>query len=80
MKLNCKPGDLAIHVKSDRHENLGCIVEVVSYFGFTDASHCWVTKGGSGVLSRDEHLRPLDDSDGDDETLAWSGKPEQVTS
>lgn len=30
-------------------------------------------------LKADECLRPLRDTDGDDETLTWAGKPEKVT-
>lgn len=28
---------------------------------------------------RDSNLRPIRDQDGEDETLTWAGKPEQVT-
>lgn len=34
---------------------------------------------GSTSSVADEHIRPIRDQDGDDETLIWAGKPEKVT-
>ena len=39
MKLNCKPGDLAITIKCHVPDNLGKIVEVVSFEGLVDWPH-----------------------------------------
>jgi hypothetical protein len=39
MKLNCKEGDLAITVKCHVTDNLGKIVEVVSFEGLVDWPH-----------------------------------------
>ncbi|AXF52864.1 MAG: hypothetical protein [Bacteriophage sp.] len=80
MKLNCKPGDLAIHINACNPENIGAIVHVIEYAGFNNGSHEWWTEGnGPGDISCDEHLRPIRDQDGEDETLTWAGKPEEVT-
>lgn len=35
--------------------------------------------GDDGVGYRDRELRPLRDHNGEDETLTWAGKPEQVS-
>lgn len=35
--------------------------------------------GDDGVGYRDRELRPIRDSDREDETLTWAGKPEEVT-
>lgn len=59
-------------------------------FGLSMRRECWVTdrqnlitKRWEGVnilapLAPDEFLRPLRDNEGDDESLSWAGKPEQV--
>jgi hypothetical protein len=39
MKLNCKAGDLAITIKCHVPDNLGKIVEVVSFEGLVDWPH-----------------------------------------
>jgi hypothetical protein len=58
MKLNCKAGDLAITVKCHVLDNLGKIVEVVSFEGLVDWPHyedpipVWLIKsypGSSGL-------------------------------
>jgi hypothetical protein len=92
--MNCKPGDLAVIVKAVNPANLGQIVRCVSLLprwacayptGYRFAD-CWRTeqpfRGWDGTLSTvcpDEALRPIRDQDGEDETLTWAGKPEQIT-
>ena len=58
MKLNCKAGDLAITIKCHVTDNLGKIVEVVSFEGLVDWPHyedpipVWLIKaypGSSGL-------------------------------
>jgi len=45
MKLNCKPGDLAIVVRSDVNGDIGTIVEVLHRsFVDDDGDHQWLTK------------------------------------
>jgi hypothetical protein len=85
--MNCKPGDLAVVVKSaTRPENVGRIVRCVRRtvrIGHKSRLplDCWVVEPDitlCGAIA-DECLRPIRDQDGDDETLTWAGKPEQVT-
>lgn len=88
--MNCKPGDLAVIVRSTCG-NEGKIVRCVSLFfhpGFLQpdfsivAGPAWVVEppvvGWCGdVLPgvRDALLRPLRDSDGEDEVLRMVGRP-----
>jgi hypothetical protein len=87
--MNCKPGDIAIVVRAGATaENVGKLVEVIgpsaAYPGW------WTVQSLSGWLAgasgramagniEDHRLRPLRDSDGDDETLTWVGKPAKVS-
>ena len=93
MKLNCKPGDLAIKVRSDEGDiiPIGAILRCIEH---TNGRH-WKTKEpqSSWVVEysgkkpvdharwscRDEFLKPLRGDDADDETLTWAAKPEKVT-
>lgn len=86
MKLNCKPGDLAIVVKS-MAGNEGKIVRVLKFRGIDVWHHgndLWETDTtapgtiAKSNLFRDEWLRPLRDSKEPDETLTWAGKPQEV--
>lgn len=55
MKLNCKPGDLAITVKCHVPDNLGKIVQVICYEGlqewpnYPDPIPVWLVKAYSGT-------------------------------
>ena len=87
-KLNCRPGDLAIFVKSAAG-NKGKIVRCVrlaSKFekidcGLVDFEAVWVlefpvpTLWGVMPFAYDDYLRPIRDQPGDDETLTWAGLP-----
>lgn len=99
MKLNCKPGEMAIKVKgSSTHEiPVGAVVTCLDYrtepwiddvtgeenthgvwhveFRGSDTcpvSNCW-------WVCEDEHLRPIRDTDGEDETLSWLPSPTKET-
>ena len=87
--MNCKPGDLAIIVRS-RYGNAGKVVKVVSLLhgrglrnhdGF-EPGYAWhiepklPTWGGDWTdQALDHNLRPIRDNDKEDETLTWAGKP-----
>jgi hypothetical protein len=48
----------------------------------TDKPLEWGNKRGErcdAYLAPDVRLRPIRDNDGEDETLTWAGKPEQIT-
>jgi hypothetical protein len=85
--MNCKPGDLAIIVRARYKRNLGAIVRVIDCAetkwldgkigpGWSFDGPVLIGTFGF-VVNRieDENLRPLRDSDGQDETLAWAGLP-----
>ena len=93
MKLNMKAGERGIIVKSTAG-NEGKIVQVLrlataeeldaEVFVRTEGL-VWIIDsvligrfGGRINLCPDQYLRPIRDSDGEDETLTWAGKPEQV--
>lgn len=90
--MNCKPGDLAVIVKSFAG-NEGKIVRCLRLATESEIKEAdfrpmpiWVidrplrtTWGFHRALAADEFLRPIRPSEGDDETLTWAGKPEQVT-
>ena len=88
--MRCKPGDLAIIVESDLG-NEGNIVQCVKLIGDLtqrdrhgnlETVPMWdvdIDLDGEGDKTiADYQLRPIRDSDGEDETLTWAGKPEQV--
>jgi len=94
--MNCKPGDLAVVVRSRFKSNIGKLCRVIC---FSDSQHWdWkveaisplqhATKSmaevgivwpGQITQAHDFCLRPIRDNDGEDETLAWAGKPQEVT-
>lgn len=90
--MNCKPGDLAVvasGVNAERSRNIGRICSVIRFIGYVEG---WVgtdrweidievigTKGTLHRHIRDAYLKPIRDNDGEDETLQWSGKPQEVT-
>ena len=86
MKLNCKPGDLAIVVSGAA---VGAIVRCVERFdgpwfdGSFEAG--WMIDRvlptlvfGSNCFRVDRALRPIRDNDGEDETLQWLEVPRKV--
>ena len=84
--MNCKPGDLAVIVRSIAG-NEGRIVRCLEFVGPGDDQKlcdCWLldqqipgTLRPIRVIS-DSKLRPIRDNNGEDETLTWAGKPEGV--
>lgn len=89
--MNCKPGDLAVVIKSVTGANLGRIVRCVELLPaarveFPDGIHvmpAWRLgervqgwrADPRGALAPDTWLRPICDNDGADETLTWVGLP-----
>lgn len=85
--MNCKPGDLAVIVQSHDERNIGKFVTVLDAW---DESSWWIVStsvlyartgdipAGKEIGAYDSHLRPIRDSDGEDETLTWAGKPRSV--
>lgn len=89
--MNCKQGDLAIHVGGSwgiKSPNLGKIVRCVRFIGeipgWKDLR--WEIEGGPIVGPKGEHLRhaadkylrPIRDNPGEDEMLRIVGKPTEV--
>lgn len=89
--MNCKQGDLAIFVKS-KYGNIGRIVTCIRLatkadfirFSAEDPQEpAWLVDiylHGSIhdiPLARDGNLRPIRDSDGQDETLTWQPVPKK---
>ena len=82
--MNCKPGDLAIAVKSVAG-NEGKIMTCVRYIGeikgFEGKDHWEVDRllparmGGEYPFCRDSYLRPIRPNDGEDEIIRIAGKP-----
>lgn len=82
--MNCKPGDLAVIVRAfTAWEHVGKIVRVVRLTRI-DGDECWKTDpelftlDGRWIAWTDAHLRPIRDSDGEDEMLRIAGKPQEV--
>jgi hypothetical protein len=90
MNLRCSPGDLAVLVRSARVENIGRVLRVVRWIGKRSdgvwvGDDWWEVDCGERPLiskfgvkhscSRDSKLRPIRDSDGQDETLEWKSLP-----
>lgn len=86
--MNCKPGDLAVMVRSDFPENIGRLLRVIvadSWDGhdWSCEACCRVMtsrgwrKAGASVLALDSDLRPIRDpgDDAKDETLEWLPVP-----
>lgn len=84
--MNCKPGDLAVIVRSAAG-NEGRIVQCLDFVGVGDGYYddSWlIDREIAGTFEplrfiSDSKLRPLRDNDGEDETLTWAGKPAGVT-
>lgn len=90
MKLNCKPGDLAVIANvqnTSRTYLIGGIVRVVSLW--SDPGSSWPMWNIEGAPNHPEFgliyaiadacLRPIRDNDGEDETLQWLDVPHKVT-
>lgn len=86
MKLNCRPGDLAVVVKTLNGEQVGRVVRCVTVVGdvfFTSGlrATAWVTNPpligttGMATVCPDPWLRPIRDQPGEDETLTWAPVP-----
>ena len=85
MKLNCKPGDLAVVVRSTAgNEGKFCTVLRLATASeryqaqFLSGEPMWVTDvqfmstwGDFCALMFDAYLSPIHDNDGEDETLQW---------
>ena len=83
--MNCKPGDLAVLVRSQFRENVGLLCRVIGpsirgrgwwHVEFSKAIR-WVS-GGRGPIGecQDCKLRPIRDQPGEDEMLRIAGKPQ----
>lgn len=89
MKLNCKPGELCVIIGGSIPSLLGKIVKTVRLdpdFPQPDYLPSWELEekifdpmDGLQVSPCDRVMRPLRPRTGNDETLTWAGKPEQVT-
>jgi hypothetical protein len=87
--MNCKKGDLAVYVSS-QCGNEGKIVRIIKFIGQPDegcvsANDVWRIdhevqwKWNRMACARDANLRPIRDSDGQDETLTWKTVPSKET-
>lgn len=89
--MNCKPGDLAVIVRSVvRPEAVGAVVRCVAFMPAPDGRAAWLidrSLGGPIVTEMglhqgdwwvDANMRPIRDNDGEDETLSWAGKPQHI--
>lgn len=92
--MNCKPGDMAIVISSTAG-NEGKIVQCLRLASRKEIDDCnfeagegpvwWITPALVGRFGRlvnmgpDKRLKPIRDQDGEDETLTWAGKPQEVT-
>lgn len=105
--MNCKPGDLAIVVRSRSGANIGKVVRCLRLLSMAEvvgiktvdgrpadlstATEWWQVDRAMSVYGTrtnkyfgdvfcypDRNLRPLRPDDGEDETLTWAGKPNNV--
>jgi hypothetical protein len=87
--MNCKPGDLALIVRCEIDDDvIGLVVRCESYEGrarINDVQYldAWIVDyqgkrpPRDGFGCSDSWLRPIRDSDGEDEMLRIAGKPMQ---
>lgn len=82
--MNCRPGDIAIIVRSDFVENIGKLVEVERLHWSGEwvvvalssmRSNRGPTKAGEKGLCLDSTMRPIRDQEGQDEILEYAGYP-----
>lgn len=74
--MNCKPGDLAVIVRSNIKENIGHLVTVLDDFQVMHGHHCWLVRSARPLMAKvgpvdvgflscaympDKHLRPIRD-------------------
>lgn len=97
MKLNCRPGQLAVKVKADPWDEIpeGAIVRCINIVHGVllnvktgeMVEGAWnVEFRGSSVkpgtnylwICSDAYLRPIRDTDGEDETLSWANVPKET--
>lgn len=90
MNRNCKPGDLARVIDDPESRCAGIVDKIVTvtkpvmvgvWPGWMYAGSPMVCICGCGRqidALADALLRPIRGQDGDDETLTWAGKPEQI--
>ena len=83
MKFNCQKGDVAQVIRADANpDHLGAVV-VCEWFQFFEhnggpgweTSPVLRTASGEEIVWDDRDLRPLRDSDGEDEVLRLVGRP-----
>jgi len=84
--MNCKQGDLAVivNVSNPKHAYLigrivKCISPVVSWDGIAGWSVDLPSTWPFALGVADKNLRPIRDSDGQDETLTWQPVPAKET-
>lgn len=93
--MNCKQGDLAVVVRAVNRKNIGKLCRCLKLIHGklfidpdgvarpydtweTDAKfHCW--DGSNTRYVQDEKLKPIRDSDGEDEMLRITGKPSKIS-
>lgn len=86
--MNCKQGDLAVHIggrSGINSKNLGKVMTCIEFKGKVPGwggEDIWLvnadivlTDGGVASYSRDRYLRPLRNNLGQDETLNWAPVP-----
>lgn len=85
MKLNMKAGELGVIIKAElAKEHIGKIVTCVQVEYFDGVPYWQIAErldNEHGIpfwAVKDANLRPIRDSDGEDETLAWAGKPSPI--
>lgn len=92
--MRCRIGDLAVMTQSRLPENIGRVVEVICPGEHETGLPAWVIQSarplrflpwGRGRVfsdctgnSPDAWLRPIRDSDGEDEVLRIAGKPQET--
>lgn len=77
--MNCKPGDLAVIVRTRDPAGRKYIGKVVTCVRIVEECYWDVDPAlPRYVMVNDWCLRPIRDQDGDDETITWAGKPEKV--
>lgn len=91
MKLNCRPGDLAIKIKKSPEDviPIGAIVQCIKFSsGYCVATGAWISGwevewnskthdeiSEAAFFCLDEDIRPIRDQPGEDETLTWAPVP-----
>lgn len=80
--MNCKPGDLAVVIRSKCSDHIGMLVTVVGPALIPELG-MWTIEpvkpipcpSPFGWKCRDSSLRPIRDQPGQDETLTWAPVP-----